>query len=402
MVFRGWPLVGAAFVLQGLVTAALSYSYGVILAPVGAEFGATRLQMSLGMTASTLCSGLLSPFAGIAIDRFRLRTLAVVGALLLGTAWMLISRSDTMPQVIAIYLLCMAPAMTLLGPLLVGPLLARWFRRRRGIAMGIAALGTSVFGLVVPPLLQHAIGEYGWRVALEYGAMLMVLFTVPAALLLVDRPEDIGQAPDGDAGAPPPPAVPDSSSTRAILVQPNFWAVTFALGMLFSVYTTLMVNLVPLALGEGHAAGKAAWLMSGIALFGMLGKLVFGAVADRVDLRVGLGAAIVLVLASLALLVADTRFTSLALASALLGFAAGGMLPVWGALMALLFGAANYGRAMGLMNPMMMPIVLAGPPFAGWVFDRSGSYALAFAVFAGALAGALFALSRVRVTVPSG
>jgi sugar phosphate permease len=399
-VFRGWWLVGAGFVLQGLVTAAISYSYGVVLAPIGAEFGATRLQLMFGITASTLASGLTSPFLGVAMDRMPLRRLALAGALLLGGGFVLLSRAASMTQVVAVYLLCFAPALSLLGPLLVSTLLARWFTRRRGTAMGVAALGTSVCGLLVPPLLQLGIDEFGWRVALAIAGAAMFTLAFPAALLLADRPQDLGLAPDGEervAAAVAQPAGADSGSTRAILAQPNFWYVALVLGVLFSVYSALMSNLVPHAVGQGHAPARAALLMSSIALCGMLGKLAFGVVADRIDLRRGLAAAIVLVIASLALLLVDGRYATLLAASALLGFAAGGMLPVWGALMAVLFGAANYGRVMGLMNPVMMPLVLAGSPFAGWSHDLTGAYTLAFGAFAGALALAITALGAVRM-----
>jgi MFS family permease len=399
-IYRGWWLTGAGFVLQGLVTAAVSYSYGVVLAPIGAEFGATRLQLMLGITASTLASGVLSPFLGIAMDRFRLRFLALAGSVLLGAGLALLARVQSMQQVVVVYLLCMAPAMTLIGPMLVSTLLARWFLRRRGTAMGIAALGTSVFGLLVPPLLQFGIDAFGWRSALSIAGAAMFLLAAPAALLLDDHPRDRGLAPDGDpAGAAvPSPAPPtDSSSTAAIFAQPAFWYVALTLGLLFSVYSALMSNLVPHAIGQGHTAARAALLMSAIAVCGMLGKLVFGVIADRIDLRRGLAAAIVLVIASLGLLLLDGGYAVLLAASVLLGFAAGGMLPVWGALMAVLFGAANYGRVMGLMNPVMMPLVLAGSPFAGWSHDASGDYDVAFTVFALALCAGLAALARLRM-----
>ncbi len=67
--FHGWRLVGSGFVLQGLATAAVSYSYGVVLAPIAGEFGASRFEMMWGITASTLVSGVVSPFLGVAMDR---------------------------------------------------------------------------------------------------------------------------------------------------------------------------------------------------------------------------------------------------------------------------------------------------------------------------------------------
>lgn len=398
--FHGWRMVGSGFVLQGLATAAISYSYGVVLAPIAGEFGAGRFEMMWGITASTLVTGAVSPFFGAMMDRQPLRRLALLGSLLLGSGFALLSVARNMGQVVLLFGLCMAPAMVLIGPTLVSTLLARWFSRRRGTAMGAAALGTSFFGFIVPPLLQSAIGAVGWRSAVLVAGATILLLAVPAAWIIRDQPRAFGYGPDGDPTSEEhrtAAATQASATTRGIFAQTNFWMVAIVLGILFSVYSALLTNLVPLARDHGHTAELAAMLMSAIAVCGMVGKLAFGVVADRVDLRLGLAAAILLVLAGLLLLMADSRYVTVFAASSLLGFAAGGMLPVWASLVAVLFGATHYGRVMGLMSPVMMPIVMAGSPYAGWTYDQSGSYLPALATFASVLVLALVAVSRIRM-----
>jgi MFS family permease len=335
------------------------------------------------------------------MDRQSLRRLALVGSLLLGSGFALLSLATAIWQVVAIFALCMAPAMVLIGPTLVSTLLARWFSRRRGTAMGAAALGTSAFGFLVPPVLQMAIAGIGWRSAMLVAGAVILLVTLPAAWIIRDRPQSMGLGPDGDppgeAHAAAAAAWQGNATTRGIFAQSNFWMVAIVLGLLFSVYSALLSNLVPLARDNGHTAELGALLMSAIAGCGMAGKLAFGVVADRIDLRLGLAAAILLVLGSLLLLMAGSSYATMFLASCLLGFAAGGMLPVWGSLMAVLFGAAHYGRVMGLMSPVMTPVILAGAPLAGWSYDRSGSYLPALAGFATVLLLAIVALSRIRM-----
>jgi len=399
-IFFGWWLVAAGFLLQGAVTSVVSYSYGSILAPIAAEFSASRFEMMLGITACTLVSGLISPWLGIAIDRHSLRRLAVLGVLMLAAGLLLMSFARVMWHVVALFAVFMSVAMGLMGPMLVSSMLARWFTRKRGAAMGIAALGTSVCGFFVPPLLQLGIDELGWRTALQLMGAGILLVALPAAMLLQSDPRARGLAPDGDDAAatgPTQAAIPGSSSTAQVLKQKNFWLVALTLGVLFSVYSALLSNLVPFALGRGISGERAAFLVSAIAVFGMLGKLLFGVVADRVDLRAGLAAAILMVMLSLLMFIADAGYLLLLASSCVLGFAAGGMLPVWGAMMALLFGAANFGRVMGLMNPVMMPLVIIGSPFAGWSFDATGDYVVAFVSFAVVLVVGLLAVSQVRL-----
>lgn len=400
--FYGWYLVGAGFLLQGIATAAVSYSYGLVLAPLAAEFSATRLEMMLGITACTLIGGVVSPFLGVAIDRYSLRVLTCIGITLLASGFFWLSFTNAMWQVTLAYALCMSIVMILMGPVLVSTMLARWFSRRRGLAMGIAALGTSACGFALPPLLQWGIDDWGWREAYRVFAVTSALIMLPLAWMLVeDSPARRGLQPDGDIRKPDATSVTltpsAASSTAEILRRPDFWLVALVVGVLMSVYSALLSNLAPLAIGRAASAETAAYLISTVAVFGMFGKLLFGMLADRIDLRAGLGVALGLIILTLVLLIHGSSHPMLFVASAVLGLAAGGMLPVWGALMAILFGATNYGRVMGLMNPVMMAIVITGSPFAGWSYDATGDYTQAFWTFTVFCVLALVALVRIRL-----
>jgi MFS family permease len=395
--FPGWWMVGCGFLLQGVSTAAISYSYSILMSPIAAEFAAERLQMMLPITASILAGAVFSPLLGIAVDRFPLRWLASAGVLLLGAGLMLLGTAASIAHCVAVFGTLIAPGVALTGPTLVMTLLARWFQRRRAFAMGIAALGTSVCGFVVPPLIQLAIDALGWRAALGcIGAALIALLALPA-WRLVDRPEVRGLHPDGLPSPPPTTAaLPSTATTRAIVAQRDFWLLTLVVGTMFSVYSAILSNLAPLALARGVAAGQAPLLISTVAVFGIAGKIGFGLIADRIELRLAFGSAIVLVCAGLLLYAFGHSLTLQLLACVAMGLAAGGMLPVWGSLTAALFGAANYGRVMGLMSMVMVPLILAGSPFAGWSFDRSGDYLVALLGFTGALLLALLLLTRIR------
>lgn len=402
VVFYGWWLVGAGFLLQGIAAAAVSYSYGLVIAPLAEEFSASRLEMMLGITAATLGAGLFAPFLGVAIDRYPLRLLACIGVTMLGCGFLWLSFASAMWHAIAAYALCMSIAGLLMGSTLVSSMLARWFRRRLGLAMGIAAIGTSACGFVLPPLLQWGIDGWGWREAFRFFAVADMVVMLPLTwLLLEDSPAQRGLVPDGVEPDPVAGAqsqqVPLASSTAEVMRQRNFWLVALVVGVLFSLYSALLSNIAPLATGRGVSGETAALLISTLAVFGMIGKVAFGVLADRIDLRAGLGAALILMILSLILLIHADSHLMLFVAGVLLGLAAGGMLPVWGALMAVLFGTVSYGRVMGLMNPIMMPIILLGAPFAGWSYDLHGNYAQAFWVFVGLCLLTLVAVAQIRL-----
>ena len=136
--------------------------------------------------------------------------------------------------------------------------------------------------------------------------------------------------------------------------------------------------------------------MSLVAVFSVLGKLAFGTVADTVDLRLTMGISFALMIVGSAMLSQLVTFGGIAAAVILFGLAAGGLLPVWGAMVARTFGQARFGRALGMMNLAMAPITLLSAPYAGYLYDRHGDYELAFGSYSAILALAGVALALIR------
>ena len=147
-----------------------------------------------------------------------------------------------------------------------------------------------------------------------------------------------------------------------------------SLGLLFSTYSVVLANLSPYALHLGHEQGAASTLIMVIAITGFIGKLVFGALADKLNLKTGLAVAQLLVLSGFLVLALEPAYPLILCASVAIGLAAGGMLPVWGALMARVFGLLSYGRAMGMMGPVITLCVMPSFAVVGRLYDTSGSY----------------------------
>lgn len=381
--FYGWVLAGVAFLLLMLSNGAIMYSYSVVAVPIGLEFEASRTAMMLGITVMTLCGGLASPWFGSLVDRWSLKGMMLLGALGMSFGYVALSFTTATWQVPLVYGALMMLGTNLLGPLTTSTLLARWFTKKRGMALGIAAVGTSVGGFVFPPLIQGLIDQHEWRTALRYLGMGLFVVAVPAVLFVVNSPQLKGLHADGAPMDPDfVPPVNQPVSFGALLKNRNFLTIAMIMGLLFASYTGVLSNLVPFAMGGGLTADEGAFLISALAVAGIVSKLAFGAIADKVDLRWGLGASMALLIASLLVFSYFQGLIAFMVGSILIGLAAGGMLPVWGALLAVLFGAANYGRVMGMMNPVIMPLMLSGAPLAGFIFDQTGAYTGAFLTFA--------------------
>lgn len=397
--YYGWVMVAVAFITQSVSGGGLTYSYSVIASTLNDEFAVSRLQLMLPMTAMTLMGAFVSPLLGPRLDKFPLRNFMFAGALVLALGLYSLSLAPSMMAVTLIYGLLMAPVHGLLGTLCSSVLVSRWFSRKLALAMGVAAIGTSVGGFVIPPAMEYLITLYGWRETMVIASAAVLLLITPVCILVRDRPEQKNQFIDGAASAPDLSHVPAASefdSTAALLRSRAFWLLAITVGFLFSSYTALLSNLVQLVAAFDVSRQQGAYLIGVMSAVGILGKLIFGAIADRIDMRLGLATAIVLVASGIGIFVAGSTYPHFLIGSIVMGLAAGGMLPVWGALMAILFGAANYGRVMGLMGPVIVVCNVSALPLTGYLYDNTGSYTLPLLIFVGLLVVSLVWVPLLR------
>src|SRR5262249_27197639 len=179
-----------------------------------------------------------------------------------------------------------------IGPLTTTALTSRWFYRRRGRTLGIAAVATSGGGIVVVPLLAWAIEHYGWRAALFGEAVLILLIVLvlavfvvrngPSDLGLEDHPENRGRpAWDMRAGAR------DAQQWRygAILRNLNFWAVGFIFSVITAYAQALVVTLVPYGAELGFSSTSTALLISAFSVCAAITKVGSGYIAEFTDRR---------------------------------------------------------------------------------------------------------------------
>ena len=403
--FYGWRVVGSAFIAQMFVVGFFTYAVSLLVAPVKAEFDVSLEQVMYSLTFGTFSGLVLMPLAGALVDRVAVRWLMATGALLFGLGLFGMSRSTSILQYIIIFGLTMSVANAFAGSMSSSAVISRWFTVSRGRALGVAAIGTSVGGVLVPGLVNWWLGESGWRGALENLALVILLVMLPAVVIGIrGRPADVGLAPEADLANAPTSGLPHDThlDMKAIAANPSFWYIGFSLGLLFAVYGATLSNITPYATGLGHSDEQASALIMAVAIAGFTGKLLFGFAADKFSLRASLWAAEALVALGLLILALEPAYGAMLAASVLMGLAAGGMLPVWGALMARVFGLASYGRAMGLMGPLITLCVLPSYALVGRLYDMSGGYALSLFLFSGITLVAAALLLPLRLDHPPG
>ncbi len=197
-IFYGWWIVLAAFLNLFFAVGILFYGFPVFYPSMIQSLGFTRTQLTtgflLGFVVGALPFGLL---AGALIDRLGARKVIWAGVWLVGLSMILMG---SMTRLWQFYLLCVMEVIgyTLAGPIPNQVLIANWFQRKRGRAMGYAYLGLGLGGAISPLVIDKLIQSLGWRHALQVtGALvLMVLFPV-AQWITKSNPRDLHLLPDG-------------------------------------------------------------------------------------------------------------------------------------------------------------------------------------------------------------
>jgi len=376
------------------------YCFTFWVAPWSIEFGVGRGDVMMVFLTMQVSMGALAPFAGHAMDRLSIRVLICCGAACMALGLVLSAMATAIWQLVVLYGTLMTTGMLLAGPLAAQTLTARWFSRRRGLALGISTVGTSLGGLTLPPLLTAMQANLGWRDASLVLAIIVALSVLPLVWWVIrSSPAEAGLA-DADelkpVGAATASGAPAKIWTVAmVLREPAFWFMVGAFTLLVTAFGGAQQNLAPFALDQGIDASDTAWLVSLMALTMAVVKVFFGGLADRIDVRWLFTLAVGSLLIALTWMTTDLQYGEMALICILLGIAAGAHLPLLATLVSHRFGVASFGKVMGLVGPFTTFGAL-GPWFAGYIRDDTGSYALAWLVFAGLLVPALISMSMLR------
>ena len=383
--YYGWYIVGGALLSQVAMVGFFTYVFSMLVMPLQAEFAASRTEVMYSMSLSTILGLFFAPAIGFMADKYPIRWLMSAGAVIFGAGLYLLSMTQTLTQFTILFGLVMAASNQLLGPICGTASITRWFTDNRGKALGLSATGSSFGGMLLPVLFVAWLGDNGdWRGALQnlsYGVLLLLL----PYLVVFMRDAESQPQPSQQKSAEDSQAAGNEYSLKAIVKHPAYWIVGVSIALLFSTYSALLANLTPYISGQGLEERVAQTIMI-LAISGLIGKILFGYAADKISLRLALTITQTAVIAGLVLLAIEPSYAVIVVAIVITGLSTGGMLPVWSALLAAIFGTASYGRVMGLMMPLIVLIVMPGYSLAGYLFDQTGDYSLCFFIFSAAIA----------------
>jgi len=377
--FYGYNIVAAGFITQAVVIGAM-FTYGVFFKELEVAFGWSRTLLSGASSVAFLCMGIGGVIAGSLNDRFGPRSILTFSSISLGLGYILMSQMGAHWQLYLLYGLLVGIGFATHDVITLSTV-ARWFVRRRGMMTGLVKVGTGGGQLVVPLLAAALIARIGWRPAYLVIGILSLATLIAVALMMRRDPRGMGLQPDGD----PPQAplegqpVPVSSLTLSAAARTlTFWSLCIAEFMIFGCLLTTIVHIVPHARDLGLQPTTAAGVLSTIGGVSMLGRIVMGTANDRIGGKRSLVLSLTLLIISLVWLQVSASAWMLFVFAVLYGFAHGGLFTVMSPTVAEFFGTASHGLIFGMVLFSGTLGGSLGPLIAGYIFDLSGAYRVAF------------------------
>lgn len=380
--FYGWFIVGAGFLVLFAINGGIINTFGVFFKPVCESMGwsFTLFASILGLGALGMAIG--SPFAGKAIDVFGVRKTMVFGVVLCGVGMALTGGATEIWHFIVLFFI-VGIGFSAASMLPASVVIANWFDRRRGKAMGLVFMGTSFGGMIMNPVNTKLLLTYGWRTSYVILGLGVMLVSIPLILLFIrTRPSDMGLLPDGEEPAEEEASAEAVSghTLREAARTTVFWFIAANMFLTNFMANGIIMHGIPHLTDMGHSQMFAA-VATGISMgFMTLGKFVLGLSADRWGARPTFALSAVMTAIGLWILIIAGHPWLAVLYAIVFGFPQGGPLALTPMVAVDCHGLANFGAIFGAMSFFSILGAGVGPIVMGAMRDSSGSYTSAFAL----------------------
>ena len=387
-IFRGWKVVGTGTAIQALHSALLTQGFQHYVVLLERDFGWSKTVLASVFSLNRVESGLLGPLQGYALDKWGPKRVSRVGALIMGTGFVLFSQTHTKWQFF-LYFFVIAIGASLSGFLTVITATVRWFERKRARALYLSSAGFAIGGTLAP-LLVWGMTTWGWRwVAAGSGAVVVVAIWVMSATL-EGGPADHNEFVDGidPADLPPeetrPEGVSDVHFTAREAVRTRaFWMISLGhTSALFAVSAVLAHLSLALTSEHGYTLQQASFVAGAVPLMQLIGMFIGGWLGDKVNKRLIAGSAMILHCVGLLSLTYATSTAMIWVFVVLHGLAWGVRGPLMQAIRADYFGSTSFGQIMGFSSLIIMIGMGSGPIIVGSLADSTGSYKAGFTIVA--------------------
>ncbi|MBW1708272.1 MAG: MFS transporter [Deltaproteobacteria bacterium] len=376
-IYYGWWIVLASSLTGFYVAGTIFYGFTAFVDPLVMEFGWSYTQISFASSLRGLEMGIFAPIVGIFVDRLGSRIMIRLGMIVMGASLILLAFTHSLVMFYAAFLLLALGAGGCTS-VVVMAVVANWFDKKVGLAMGIAICGFGAAGLLVP-IVVKLIELFQWRttyIILGIGAWGI---GIPMSFIIRNKPEDYGYLPDGEP-LPEVQSETDASaqeediSFRKALKNRFFLSLLSIEAIRMLIVGTLVIHVMPYLNSLGIPRSTAGLVAAGIPICSMIGRFGFGWLGDILDKRYILSMTFILTSAGLFIFSYLDRYWLIPVFLLLFGPGYGGGMTMRGSILREYFGRVSFGKLIGLTMGIASIAGIIGPTLGGWVFDTFGSY----------------------------
>ena len=392
--YYGWVIV-VVIALTSFTTSAETFNVlGVFLKPLTLEFGWSRSSFAAATSTGSLLGGVIALGVGPLIDRFGARVALVISLSLLGGVFLLMVWMTSLWQFYALQTLGRALNNGVLG-VAASIVIPKWFIAKRGRAVAFSGLGSGIGNTITPLYVQLLVSTRGWRTAAAtVGGTVWAVSLLPVAFLLRRQPEDMGLLPDGarspdsarltdgarQQGAPPP--VETSYRFREASQFSSFYFLVINVCASWFIRTGITLNFIAYLTDQGLSPTIAVTTLAVHGATAAVSSVVWGFLAERFSVRLGMTVGSLLVGAGLLMLLGVRTELVALMWGAYWGVANASSLTLQRVIFADYFGRRYLGSIQGVVRSVQTVAQAAGPLAATLAYDFLGSYKPVFILMA--------------------
>lgn len=403
-IFYGWWNVATGFVGMGLSYAIFTvFAFGTFVAPLQAEFGWGRGELSFAISMTNLAVVIVSPCIGLLIDRLGVRRILIPSIILMATC--VAAMGFLTPHLWHLYTLYFLIPFLGAGtlPASYSRVLIAWFNRKRGLALGISLSGFGVGAMLIPVVSQLSIAALGWRATYFMFGVVIVCLALPMAIfVLKESPAALGLRPDGVGGESPADSklagtVEQAGMSGMEAVRTlSYWLILGSFLLVGIGLTGILAHLVPMLLDRGMDPLIASRCMSSIGFGIIFGRILEGYLMDKFFAPYVTACFLLGMVAGISILASGTTSILVFPAAILVGMASGAEISAIAYICSRYFGKKAFGQIYGVMFAAFQVGAIIGAPLMGFYHDRAGNYVTALWILAATIVMAAILIASLR------
>jgi len=400
-IFYGWWIVLSCFTIGLYVSGILFFGFTAFIDPLVQEFGWSYTQVSFAASLRGLEMGIFAPLVGFFVDRFGSRRLILCGVICVGLGLILLSYTQSLLMFYGAFLLlgfgaggCTSVVtMTAVG---------NWFKKNIGIAFGVLSAGFGASGLLIP-LIVWLIEVVHWRTTLVLLGLGMWVIGIPLSFVVRDKPETYGYLPDGEiakgSNVPNEKRIPKPILFKEALKNKSFVFLNMAEIIRMMLVTAVVTHAMPYLGSMGMSRTTAGFVVAGIPLTSIIGRIGFGWLGDRYEKRRIMFFSFLMMGVGMLTFCFPQRPWMIFIFLFFFPPGFGGSMVLRGAILQEYFGRDLFGRMLGVIMGSAAVGGIMGPTLAGFVFDTTGNYQYIWVVFSGLIFLSSLLILRIKSKV---